>query len=137
MNGAAKWTALLFQLNLCSFAALSQGTTPPNPWHVLNAATHDTTYIFLEVNGVCTAGKIVSVNENFVRVMPDSRNQPDASKLRKSERKNIVRITDFLDDIHHIVYRGRSSWSDVRELQPQGRFVCLSITTRNRRTTRG
>ncbi len=119
MNGPAKWAAVLFQLTLCSLSAPSQRIALSDSWHVLNGVTHDTTYIILEANGTCRAGRIVGVNDRFLRVVSEARAETGPSKLRNIEHNDIVRITDFSDDIHHLVYSGRSSWSDVRELRPR------------------
>lgn len=115
---AAGRMAFFLTLGVCPFLALPEGASVSDPWHVLNTVTRDTTYVFWQVDGACTTAKISSVDDHSVRLILDSGNQTGGSRLRVIERRNLVRITDLSDDIHHLVYSGRSSWVDIQQLQP-------------------
>jgi hypothetical protein len=95
-------------------------------WNTLKMITHRKHYTFVRRDGTCLEAQIRSVKQDRVHLRVQQSLSHPAYETSLA-RVDIVRITDGRMAAHDTVFSAKSSWTDIKEANPQGRLEHLLI----------
>ena len=94
-----------------------------DPWDNLRRVNQSRTYMFMDRDSACVAGRIVSFTDQSVTVQSTRWRRSASGKMTEDRRLLILERPRVLfvgerGLVQDAIYSGKSSWSDLKEIHP-------------------